>query len=175
MKHWKPEEAEKLMEMALTHTNAQLAVIFNTTEPSVQRKLQTLHFQRQHQKVWTTQDCSYLKRFITQKTMQEFAEYFGTSVISVKRKCHRLGISYGRTKKVVVQRKKVRDLPLQTPIYEHYNIHKEYQIGDRLYHPIFNDVGIVEKKLITHTGIKIIIVNFNNKGKVKLVESCKEE
>lgn len=54
-----------------------------------------------------------------------------------------------------------------------YNPEKTYFIGQRIHHPKYDETGEVIKKESTAGKHKMIVVNFENSGKKKLVEDFK--
>jgi len=55
--------------------------------------------------------------------------------------------------------------------YIDYEPHKSFQIGQRVYHPIWDDKGEVLKKEVTGSGRNSIIVAFNRLGEKTLIEN----
>jgi hypothetical protein len=54
-----------------------------------------------------------------------------------------------------------------------YSPKEEYQIGDVIYHAIWEDVGIVRSKEITGNGGRAIVVHFERNNEKRLVENLK--
>jgi hypothetical protein len=52
-----------------------------------------------------------------------------------------------------------------------YSPKEEYQVGDVVFHAIWDDVGIVKAKEVTSTGGRAIIVQFEQNGDKKLIEN----
>ncbi|MCX6156077.1 MAG: hypothetical protein NT007_18165 [Candidatus Kapabacteria bacterium] len=52
-----------------------------------------------------------------------------------------------------------------------YSPREEYQIGDVIYHAVWEDVGIVRAKDVISTGGKSISVQFERSGEKKLIEN----
>ena len=52
-----------------------------------------------------------------------------------------------------------------------YSPQDEYQIGDVLYHKVWDDVGIVRAKEVTSTGGHAIIVQFEKNNEKRLIEN----
>jgi len=52
-----------------------------------------------------------------------------------------------------------------------YSPKEEYQIGDVIFHTIWDDVGIVRAKEVTCTGGKSIIVQFEKNNEKRLIEN----
>jgi len=55
--------------------------------------------------------------------------------------------------------------------YIDYEPHKNYQIGQLVYHRVWDDKGEVLKKEITSSGRNSIIVAFNRMGEKTLIEN----
>lgn len=54
-----------------------------------------------------------------------------------------------------------------------YSPTKEYNIGDVIYHKIWDDVGIVRAKEVTSTGGRAILVQFEKLAEKRLIENLK--
>jgi hypothetical protein len=54
-----------------------------------------------------------------------------------------------------------------------YNPREEYQIGDVIYHAIWEDVGIVRAKEVTSNGGRAIVVHFEKNNEKRLIENLK--
>jgi hypothetical protein len=54
-----------------------------------------------------------------------------------------------------------------------YSPKDEYQIGDVIFHLIWDDVGIVRAKEVTSTGGKAILVQFEKNNEKRLIENLK--
>jgi hypothetical protein len=54
-----------------------------------------------------------------------------------------------------------------------YSPKEEYQIGDVIFHSIWDDVGIVRSKEVTSDGGKAIVVHFEKNNEKKLIENFK--
>lgn len=54
-----------------------------------------------------------------------------------------------------------------------YEITQNYEIGDIIYHPIWDDVGIVRAKETTSHGLNSIIVQFQKNDEKRLIEQMK--
>ncbi len=54
-----------------------------------------------------------------------------------------------------------------------YSPKEEFQIGDVIFHAIWDDVGIVRSKEVTSTGGKSIVVQFEKNNEKRLIESLK--
>lgn len=52
-----------------------------------------------------------------------------------------------------------------------YSPKEEYQIGDIIFHSIWDDVGIVRAKEVTSTGGKAIVVQFEKQNERRLIEN----
>jgi hypothetical protein len=52
-----------------------------------------------------------------------------------------------------------------------YSPKEEYQIGDIIFHSIWDDVGIVRAKEVTSTGGKAIVVQFEKQNEKRLIEN----
>ena len=52
-----------------------------------------------------------------------------------------------------------------------YTPKEEYQIGDVLFHAVWDDVGIVRAKEVTSTGGHAIIVQFEKNNEKRLIEN----
>lgn len=52
-----------------------------------------------------------------------------------------------------------------------YNPKEEYSIGEVIYHKIWDDVGIVSAKVVTTTGGKAIMVQFEKNSEKRLIEN----
>jgi len=52
-----------------------------------------------------------------------------------------------------------------------YSPREEYQIGDIIFHSIWDDVGIVRAKETTSTGGKAIVVQFEKQNEKRLIEN----
>ncbi len=52
-----------------------------------------------------------------------------------------------------------------------YSPAEEYDIGDVIYHKIWDDVGIVRAKEVTSTGGKAILVQFEKNSEKRLIEN----
>ena len=52
-----------------------------------------------------------------------------------------------------------------------YSPKSEYQIGDVIYHKLWDDVGIVRAKEVTSTGGRSIVVHFEKNNEKKLIEN----
>ena len=52
-----------------------------------------------------------------------------------------------------------------------YSPREEYQIGDVIYHAVWDDVGIVRSKEVMSNGGKAIIVHFEKNNEKKLIEN----
>ncbi|MCL5990500.1 MAG: hypothetical protein M1419_00145 [Bacteroidetes bacterium] len=52
-----------------------------------------------------------------------------------------------------------------------YSPKEEYQIGDVIFHSIWDDVGIVRAKEVTSTGGKAILVQFEKNSEKRLIEN----
>ncbi len=52
-----------------------------------------------------------------------------------------------------------------------YSPTEEYNIGDVIYHKIWDDVGIVRAKEVTSTGGKAILVQFEKNSEKRLIEN----
>lgn len=52
-----------------------------------------------------------------------------------------------------------------------YSPREEYQIGDVIYHAVWDDVGIVRSKEVMSNGGKSIIVHFEKNNEKKLIEN----
>jgi hypothetical protein len=52
-----------------------------------------------------------------------------------------------------------------------YSPKDEYQIGDVIFHTIWDDVGIVRAKEVTSTGGKSILVQFEKNNEKRLIEN----
>ncbi|MCX7735590.1 MAG: hypothetical protein N2319_02650 [Candidatus Kapabacteria bacterium] len=55
-----------------------------------------------------------------------------------------------------------------------YSPREEYQIGDVIFHSIWDDVGIVRAKEVTSTGGKSILVQFEKNNEKRLIENLKQ-
>jgi hypothetical protein len=54
-----------------------------------------------------------------------------------------------------------------------YSPKNEYEIGDFIYHQIWDDVGVVRAKEVTSTGGKAILVQFEKNSEKRLIENLK--
>lgn len=54
-----------------------------------------------------------------------------------------------------------------------YSPKEEYEIGDVIFHAIWDDVGIVRSKEVTSTGGRAIVVQFEKNAEKKLIENLK--
>ena len=54
-----------------------------------------------------------------------------------------------------------------------YSPKEEFQIGDVIFHAIWDDVGIVRSKEVTSTGGKSIVVQFEKNAEKRLIENLK--
>lgn len=54
-----------------------------------------------------------------------------------------------------------------------YDIRENYEIGDIIFHPVWEDVGIVRSKETTSSGLNAIIVQFQKNNEKKLIENLK--
>lgn len=54
-----------------------------------------------------------------------------------------------------------------------YSPKEEFQIGDVIFHAIWDDVGIVRSKEVTSTGGKSIVVQFEKNSEKRLIENLK--
>ena len=52
-----------------------------------------------------------------------------------------------------------------------YSPKEEYQIGDIIFHSIWDDVGIVRAKEVTSNGGKAIVVQFEKQNEKRLIEN----
>jgi hypothetical protein len=52
-----------------------------------------------------------------------------------------------------------------------YSPKEEYQIGDIIFHSIWDDVGIVRAKEVTSTGGRAIVVQFEKQNEKRLIEN----
>lgn len=52
-----------------------------------------------------------------------------------------------------------------------YNPKEEYQIGDVIFHAVWDDVGIVRAKEVTSNGGKSIVVQFEKNSEKRLIEN----
>jgi hypothetical protein len=52
-----------------------------------------------------------------------------------------------------------------------YNPREEFQIGDVIFHSVWDDVGIVRAKEVTSNGGRSIIVQFEKNNEKKLIEN----
>ena len=52
-----------------------------------------------------------------------------------------------------------------------YSPKDEYQIGDVIFHSIWDDVGIVKSKEVTSTGGRAILVHFEKSNEKRLIEN----
>ncbi len=52
-----------------------------------------------------------------------------------------------------------------------YNPKDEYQIGDVIFHAVWDDVGIVRSKEVTSNGGKAIVVQFEKNSEKRLIEN----
>ncbi len=52
-----------------------------------------------------------------------------------------------------------------------YNPRDEYQIGDVIFHAVWEDVGIVKAKEVLSSGGRAIVVQFEKIGEKKLIEN----
>ncbi len=52
-----------------------------------------------------------------------------------------------------------------------YSPREEYQIGDVIFHQVWDDVGIVRAKEVTSTGGKSILVQFEKNSEKRLIEN----
>ncbi len=51
-----------------------------------------------------------------------------------------------------------------------YDMTKDYEVGDIIYHPVWEDVGIVKAKETTSNGLNAIIVQFQKNDEKRLIE-----
>lgn len=54
-----------------------------------------------------------------------------------------------------------------------YSPKEEFQVGDVIFHAIWDDVGIVRSKEVTSTGGKSIVVQFEKNAEKRLIENLK--
>lgn len=54
-----------------------------------------------------------------------------------------------------------------------YDIQENYEIGDIIYHPVWEDVGIVRSKETTSSGLNAIVVQFQKNDEKKLIENLR--
>ena len=64
-------------------------------------------------------------------------------------------------------------IPISKEEAKKYSPEEEYNIGDVIYHTIWEDIGIVREKITTSTGWNAIIVQFDIKGEKHLIEKFK--
>ena len=46
-----------------------------------------------------------------------------------------------------------------------------YEVGEKIYHSLFKEKGVVIKKETTNGGLHLITINFKKRGRIKLVEN----
>ncbi len=55
-----------------------------------------------------------------------------------------------------------------------YDVHENYQIGDIIYHPVWQDVGIVREKVTISNGMNAIVVQFQKNNEKRLIENLQQ-
>ncbi|MDD5090434.1 MAG: hypothetical protein PHQ23_05910 [Candidatus Wallbacteria bacterium] len=169
-KHWIKEDESLLKEKFKTLSNKELAEFFGVSTIAIQRKLSRMGLIRQTQKKWTPEEEEYLKANYAGMKDRELAKYFRVSEIAIRRKLNRLNLR--RNERRDEEKKKA---PIQRITKKEYNLSQEYRIGDMIYHSIFGESGKVVGKENTHSGLHVIVVEFKQKGLVKLVECARED
>lgn len=64
-------------------------------------------------------------------------------------------------------------VPISREEARRYSPKEEYQIGDVIYHAVWDDVGIVRSKNVMSNGGKAIVVHFEKNNEKTLVENLK--
>jgi len=185
-KRWTSEEEDFLRANYNKMSNRKLAEKFGVTTISIQRKLSRLNLIRQVQKKWNEKEEQYLRENYQDFTDVELSKRFNVTPIAIKRKLNRLGLrrsqrrrTTGKKAKKVVSKekdpikqkkpKKVRKLSSSS--FVKYNLNKEYNTGDLIYHEIFKDKGKIIDKDKSDEGFDLIVVDFEKGGLKILVEN----
>lgn len=72
------------------------------------------------------------------------------------------------------EKKEVKEIPEKEDCIE-YSPLKEYSLGDGIFHPEWDDVGLVESKEVISNGNSVIVVKFKKSGVKKLIENFKQD
>lgn len=167
-KHWTRGDEELLREKFKTLSNKELAEFFGVSTIAIQRKLSRMGLIRQTQKKWTGTEEDYLRKNYVKFKDKDMARHFDVSEIAIRRKLNRLGLKRNGRKE------EIRKKTIQTRVVKkEYNITQEYRVGDTVYHGIFGEEGKVVSKERTEGGLHIIIVDFQDRGLVRLVECAR--
>jgi len=62
-------------------------------------------------------------------------------------------------------------VPVSREDEKKYSPKESYQVGDVVFHSVWEDVGIVKAKEVTSTGGRAIVVQFEKLGEKKLIEN----
>lgn len=167
-KHWGREDEDLLKEKFKTLSNKELADFFGVSTIAIQRKLSRMGLIRQTQKKWTGNEEDYLKANYLKMRDRDLARYFDVSEIAIRRKLNRLGLKRNERKEDSRKKSAVPRI-----VRKEYSISVEYRIGDLIFHPVFNEEGKVLSKEVSESGLNVIIVEFCDRGVVKLVECAR--
>ncbi len=183
-KRWTKEEEQWLKENYQKFSNKELAEKFGVSETSIQKKLASLGLTRQQQKKWTKEDEEFLKENYESMSIEELAKKFNVTPLAVKKKLARLGLSK-RSKKRTSEQTEVIKVKMSTEALTaevdetttsspstsiEYKPNLSYEVGNIIYHPVWQEKGEVIGKTTTAGGHSAIIVRFETLGEKKLVE-----
>jgi Zn-dependent peptidase ImmA (M78 family) len=164
-KRWTKDDESILKEKFKNMSNKELASLFGVSTIAIQRKLSRMGLIRQNQKKWTRDEEEYLREHFMKQKDKELALHFKVSEIAIRRKLNRLGLK--RNEK---RAKDANKLAKKKVYKKEYSMFSKYELGESIYHKVFDDEGKVDEKFKTDEGLDIIVVKFNKRGITKLVE-----